>query len=168
MKHFIGIDPGLRGAIAVIYKDNTIAYADAPVLGNEYDTSLLPGILQELVLDKDRPEEFMVILEASNARPSKGVKLGATTAFKMGFGFALWQVALAFTHIPFRIITPAKWKKDLNLSPDKKESLLLCKQLLPASREFLTLVKHDGRAEALLMAEYGRRLYTNQLKEDEA
>jgi hypothetical protein len=55
------------------------------------------------------------------------------------------------------MVTPQVWKKSLKLSQQKLESLLMARELF--SNAPLTLKKHNGRAEALLIAEWYRRLY---------
>jgi hypothetical protein len=53
------------------------------------------------------------------------------------------------------MVTPQKWKKDLKLDSDKNKSLALARELWPLAP--LERKKDNGRAEALLMAEWLRR-----------
>ena len=53
------------------------------------------------------------------------------------------------------MVTPQAWKKAMKLTSDKKQSLAMARELWPNAP--LNFAKHDGRAEALLMAEYLRR-----------
>jgi crossover junction endodeoxyribonuclease RuvC len=61
-------------------------------------------------------------------------------------------------HVPLEFVTPAVWKRSYGLSRDKHASLFKARLMFPAAD--LHLAKHDGRAEALLIAQYGltRRL----------
>jgi crossover junction endodeoxyribonuclease RuvC len=71
----------------------------------------------------------------------------------MSFGAA---ISLAQRlNCPWHIVTPQKWKKSLKLDSDKNKSLGLARELWPTAP--LTRKKDNGRAEALLLAEYLRR-----------
>ena len=56
---------------------------------------------------------------------------------------------------PWHMVTPQKWKKDMGLTSDKNESLTMARELWPITP--LARKKDNGRAEALLMAEWLRR-----------
>ena len=53
-------------------------------------------------------------------------------------------------------VRPQVWKKALGVTSDKNTSLALARELFPEA--VLDLKKHHGKAEALLIAEYARRL----------
>jgi hypothetical protein len=55
--------------------------------------------------------------------------------------------------LPLAFVTPAVWKASYGLSKDKHASLHKARLLYPTAE--LHLAKHDGRAEALLIARYG-------------
>jgi len=56
---------------------------------------------------------------------------------------------------PWMLVTPQKWKKEMGLTADKNESLEMARKLWPNAP--LTRKMDNGRAEALLMAEWLRR-----------
>jgi hypothetical protein len=56
---------------------------------------------------------------------------------------------------PWMLVTPHKWKKDMGLTADKNESLAMARELWPNAP--LARKMDNGRAEALLMAEWLRR-----------
>ena len=62
--------------------------------------------------------------------------------------------------IPTELVSPQRWKKEIMADQGKEKSAARFKAmtLFPSLADQLKLVKHDGRAEALLMAEYARRL----------
>lgn len=61
----------------------------------------------------------------------------------------------AVTHMSVELVTPATWKRSLGLSTDKRASLHKARLLFqPAD---LALAKHEGRAEALLIAHWALR-----------
>jgi crossover junction endodeoxyribonuclease RuvC len=71
----------------------------------------------------------------------------------MAYGVAL-SIAERFS-CPWQLVTPQRWKKDMKLTSDKKESLSMARQLWPTAP--LKRLKDNGRAEALLLAEWFRR-----------
>ena len=53
-------------------------------------------------------------------------------------------------------VKPNVWKPALGLDRNKAKSLALAKKIFPAYKEFFKLKKHDGRAEAALIAHFAR------------
>jgi hypothetical protein len=53
------------------------------------------------------------------------------------------------------LVTPQKWKKDMGLTSDKDLSLAMARELWPTAP--LSRKMDNGRAEALLMAEWLRK-----------
>lgn len=83
------------------------------------------------------------------------------TAYLVGVGFGMWPLFLAQKGYPREEVEPAVWKKALGLTgKDKDASLKKAKAWFPKAA--LTAKKHHGRAEALLLAEYYRRLREQQ------
>ena len=83
--------------------------------------------------------------------------------FGMNFGFI--QGVLKAYGIPYELVTPQKWKKEFSCTSDKNTSIEVCKRLFPDVNLKATdrcKKDHDGMAEALLLAEYGRRHYNGK------
>ena len=95
----------------------------------------------------------VVGFEQVHSMPQEGV----SSSFSFGRGVGQWEGIISALQLPIEYVTPQVWKKALGLGHDKNASILKAQQLLPAAAPFLTLVKHDGRAEACLIAEYFRR-----------
>lgn len=55
-------------------------------------------------------------------------------------------------------VVPQVWKKAMSLTSDKEVSLAAARLAYPEAK--LTLKKHHGKAEALLIAEYARRKFS--------
>lgn len=147
---FIGIDPGLSGAVAII-DGHRVWLHDAPVVKVK-KTEYLPDQAADLLRPYTR--RGYAILEAVSGRPGQG----AASARSIGLGFGLWLGILASLEIPREMVQPGVWKRTFSLlGCDKGASRLRAQSLFPQVRDELRLVKHDGRAEALLMAEYARR-----------
>jgi hypothetical protein len=159
--HSVGIDPGLSGAVAVLAPDGALeALWDVPVLtlktarGTKqcYD---VPGMVA--LLTPYAGAGLHVVIEESQAKPGQGVRSMWTT----GYGYGLWLGILAALQLPYTPVRPAFWKKALGLGKDKEQARLRAMQLYPAAD--LRLRKHHGRAEALLLAWYGRQARQERL-----
>lgn len=157
---FIGIDPGKSGAIAVLVPSkNVCSVYDMPVAHdgkkNRYEILALLALLQPCQNCKDctKPQ---AICEEVHAMPTNG----AVGNFEFGYGLGVMHTVLTALGIPFKRVTPQTWKKHFSLIGKNKEaSRLRALELFPNMQEELKLKKHDGRAEALLMAEYLRQTY---------
>jgi len=94
---------------------------------------------------------LQVLIEASQAMPGQGVRSMWTT----GYGYGLWLGILAALQLPYTPVRPVVWKKAVGLGKDKEQARLRAQQLFPAAD--LRRKRDHGRAEALLLAWYGRQ-----------
>jgi hypothetical protein len=158
---YIGIDPGLSGAVAVITPDYNIVY-DTPTVLVEGEKTKHKYIVPAMALLLKpysmgcRGVEVLAILENVHSMPKQGV----ASSFCFGEGKGMWEGILAAFEIPMELVSPQRWKKAImaDQGKDKSAARFKAMALFPDMAGALTLVKHDGRAEALLMAEYGKRL----------
>jgi len=139
----IGIDPGKNGGIAVI-DELGHAYADK-----------MPETLQDLFehfdsLNLSHRGDRRAYIEQVHSSPQMGVK----SAFTFGNGFGHIEMALTACGIPFERIRPQAWQKALGCMTkgDKNVSKRRAQELFP------TLKITHSTADALLIAEYGRRI----------
>lgn len=159
---WIGIDPGVSGAIAAIMPDNQVVFYDTPVFKvksgkttkSEYDAASICHILQGAM----NIGQCSVTIERQQSMPDQGV----SSTFRTGFGFGLWLGILSAIKVRHTIVAPVSWKKKMmaDMGKEKSASILRATQLFPGAANDLRLVKHHGRADALLICEYGRRLAT--------
>ena len=146
----LGIDPGLSGAICFL-EGRTVETFDMPTLETiksgkkrrEVNAVELARIISER-----KPNH--AIIELVGAMPGQGV----SSMFNFGRSFGAVEGVIAALQIPVTKVRPAKWKKDMGLSKDKGESRRRATEIYPAASEQFRLVKHDGRAEAALLATY--------------
>jgi crossover junction endodeoxyribonuclease RuvC len=161
MSIFIGIDPGLFGAVAGIdHRGNIISVQDTPIVKvkkskgykNTYIESQMATILNGLI-EAAGATGCQVMLENVHAMPGQGV----TAMFNMGVGLGLWRGIIATLRLPVTFVEPATWKKEVGIlkGSDKGQSIVRAAQLFPKAD--LARKKDDGRADALLMAECLRR-----------
>jgi crossover junction endodeoxyribonuclease RuvC len=146
----LGVDPGLTGALAILSADGSLELlADLPIIRDKSLAWVDGSALQSMLLDALGGRQCRAIVERVSAMPRQGI----ASAFCFGVGFGSVLSVLQAMHISIEFVTPAVWKSSLGLSKDKKASLHKARLLYPAAE--LHLAKHDGRAEALLIAQYG-------------
>lgn len=153
---FLGVDPGAKGAIAAINSDlQAIFLEDYP--GDEVQlVKIINRIYDELT---DNGYVLLAGLEKVHSMPKQGV----SSSFKFGTNYGIWRGVLASFGIPFLEVTPQKWQKGvISKARDKQPSIAAAGRLFPG----VTLLgpkggKMDGRADALLIAYYIFREYTN-------
>jgi crossover junction endodeoxyribonuclease RuvC len=146
----LGIDPGLGGALAFLLPGGRAEVFDMPTgrigKGRAVDEAALSRMLDA----RSRDIEF-AYLEQQWARPTDGGPQG----FKLGVGYGQLRMLLASNFIPFATVSPQRWKRHFNIGSDKEACRLVASQLLPKSADQWPLKKHEGRAEAALIALYG-------------
>lgn len=154
----LGIDPGLSGALAWLDHDgNVLAIEDMPThelkrggkIKRDIDRHRLAALLD--LSSPHRPGH--VFIEQVGAMPGQGV----TSMFAFGKTYGIVLGAVAAKGLPSSEVTPAVWKKRLGLATGKDAARKRASELLPGAAHRWPLVKHDGRAEAALIALYGAR-----------
>ena len=138
---YIGIDPGKNGGLAVI---------------TETDAYAVPLNRENLLYHIGIHKGARCMVEKVGAMPGQGV----VSMFTFGEGYGYIQGVLEANKIPYELVPPQKWKKEFSITKDKNLSIDVAKRLFPDVNLKATpksKKNHDGMAEALLMAEYGKR-----------
>ena len=107
--------------------------------------------LQVMLLNALQGRPARAYVERVGSMPGQGV----ASSFAFGLGYGSILSVLQASLISMALVTPAVWKRSYGLGTDKHASLHKARLMWP--RADLRLIKHEGRAEALLIAEYGRR-----------
>lgn len=152
----IGIDPGMTGAISFLGQGQdaeppVCRVFDLPVIRDGALSWIDGGRLRSLVLS-NRDGHCVAVIERVSAMPKQGV----ASSFNFGVGFGSVLGVLGAIGIPVEFVASSKWKRELGLSKDKHASLHKARLLFPDCE--LSLCKHEGRAEALLIAYWSRRM----------
>ena len=164
---FIGVDPGLSGAVALIDQDrNILSIQMTPTLkvkkGKGTRTVYVETAMVTLLeACRDTGTIVMLGIERVHSMPQQGV----ASTFSLGFGSGAWCGIIAALRIPSTRIEPQVWKKALGIpsGSDKRASVVRALQLFPRvnlMRSDRARVESDGMADALLLAEYVRRIHT--------
>lgn len=152
---FLGIDPGLSGAVAWLDGAGWLVVKDCPTLAagkgtrRTYDPAAMLEMLASLKPD-------VAVLENPNA---SAPRMNNMASASLGECIGLWRMALTALSIPYELVAPVSWKAKMGLIGKGKDgSRSKARELWPAHAALFALVKHDGRAEAALLAEHRRRI----------
>lgn len=155
----VGIDPGLKGALA-FYNGTRLEIVDMPTI--KVTRNSVDAVALARTFGRDITYDH-ALLERVGARPGNG----GSSMFNFGEGFGMIQGVLATLDIPLTLVTPAVWKKALKVPADKSGARGRATQLMPRHAHNWPLIKHDGRAEAALLALYGFNLMMGPVTEPE-
>jgi hypothetical protein len=152
---YIGLDPGLSGAIAVI--GDMLAVHDTPTTvvksGKKNKTMYIESEIVNILSSYKAEEIAMVGLERQFPMQGQGV----SSTFQTGMGFGMWIGILTALKLPFNLITSQKWKKAMldGMGKEKAASCVRAQQLYPDIQLFTPRGRAlDGRGDALLIATY--------------
>lgn len=148
-----GIDPGLSGGVAFL-SPNRLEVFPMPIstlqIANKKRRYIdIPNLCSLFI---SRNTEYCFI-EKQQAMPNQGL----SSTFKTGLGYG---ILLGVSHIYFSEVEHVRareWKKYFGLSADKEEARSLASELYPDYKHLWKLKKHDGLAEAVLIAHWGNR-----------
>jgi len=154
-RFYLGIDPGLTGAMAFFDPETgELEVHDMPVFAekrNNKTKSCLDLYQMARIVDSKASETKQAVVELVNAMPKQGV----TSSFSFGFSAGAAQTIVAANMIPMILVAPLRWKRVLRLNASKDASRIKASQVMPRHAHLWSLKKHDGRAEAALLAYYG-------------
>ena len=151
-KFVIGIDPGLSGAIALLRNGEFADVFDMPTMGRGSGNKQQINAAEVGKLLRNCPP-CTAYVELVGAMPGQGV----SSMFNFGKAAGAALGALGALQFPVVEVTPVRWKRAFDLVGKEKDmARTVAQQLMPTAP--LSLKKHCGRADALLLALYGHRL----------
>ena len=147
-KHYLGIDPGKNGGLAVISADGTPCCWTRMPQG-------VGQIVDWIGKAQHGYSRLVLVTEKAQAMPKQGI----ASAFRYGQHFGLFEAAAALLKVPYHEVSPVVWKKAMGLSSSKLVSIDVCRRLFPSVELIPAGCRsaHDGIAESILVAEWGRR-----------
>jgi crossover junction endodeoxyribonuclease RuvC len=148
---YLGIDPGLTGALALLNSDGSLhGVEDLPVMArgkgrvkHEIDPAALARLLRPHAADIE-----LAVVEQVGSMPGQGV----ASVFSMGHSLGCIVGVVQALGIPLQLVAPAVWKRRAGISADKNLARSAAIRLWPAAP--LDRIKSHGRAEALLLARF--------------
>jgi crossover junction endodeoxyribonuclease RuvC len=154
-KYSIGIDPGLSGAIAIISPESLKIF-DMPTMTVERNGKAkrqvsASELAEMLYLYSGR--DCHVYCERVSAMAGQGV----TSVFSFGRSFGMIEGILAAFKMPVTFVPPATWVKAVGRGQGKDASRARAMELFPSDQDQFKLKKWDGRADAALIAYWGKK-----------
>lgn len=139
----LGIDPGKSGGFSAIRVNSTLIFYEAFSHHTPHD---IIRFLKQYPIKK-------AYIEQVSAMPKQGV----VSVFTFGQNYGWWQGILTALEIPFERVSPLKWQTVMRCRTggNKNISKARAQELFPSVK-----ITH-AVADALLIAEYGRRLHIN-------
>jgi len=179
MYTYAGIDLGFSGAIAVISSEGKVVdIQEIPTLKviinkkerNAFDVSACSMLVFNLLSTCD-----MVFVEKVQPVMAKfGASSGASN-FHLGYCLGMFQMAMETMKVRYELVKPKEWQKHFGIIRPKDDdkwntkgaAYQVAKGLFPDAE--LTTKRGrvlDGRSDALLIAEYGKRKITGGCQGD--
>ena len=160
----IGIDIGKGGALCLLPATIPPELEPMPIITpasgkgkRRYDVAALVRILSDW---RDRYWVRLVAIEKQQSFPGQGV----SSTFSIGEGYGLVCGVVAALGMPWDSPIPRVWQKDMHSgipgADSKARSIEACGRLFPGvdlRRTERCRVKDDGKADALMIAEWARR-----------
>lgn len=151
-KWIVGIDPGFKGAIAFLSLNDKLYIRDLPLTLYNGKKQIDHKVFSAMISTRASVVSFAAI-EVVGSRPGQDVG----SVIRFGFNAGVLHGVFAAHGIKVLNVVPAVWKSCLGLDQDKKKSLELARKLFPDYAHYFKLAKHDGRAEAALIAYFARK-----------
>ncbi len=156
MTLFVGIDPGLSGALAFRSNEEmdvlpmpTLTITKAKGTRRVLDLTALANIVDNKTKNAARVN---VYIERVSAMPKQGV----ASMFAFGEGYGAIKGIIAANFLPMTLVTPVTWKAKLKVSSNKDDARYRASQLMPRFAHLWSRRSDDGLAEAALIAFYGQ------------
>ena len=169
MKHYIGIDPGSKGYISVL--DDGGAFIDSLAIEDSTEQQIADFLSEHV-----SREHCVCAMEDVHSMPGQGV----ATTFAFGRNVGFLQGILVALQIPYTLVTPRKWQKEMWIAKDmvytvrkdkhgedkrqvapKPTSINAATRLFPTTdlrKSDRARNPHDGKCDALLIALYAKRM----------
>lgn len=161
---FIGVDPGINGAVAIVDHDGALlSVMRTPTISNatargrpEYDVRAMHKMLAHAVTIPD-DGNLRFVLELVHSFPGEGT----VSCFKFGVGWGLWMGLASGMQLPIIELTPQDWQRVAlrghPMKNPKATSYLVATRLWPNLDPALARPPYGG-ADAALMADAARRM----------
>jgi hypothetical protein len=146
-KAYVGIDPGRKGAAALLAPDK--------IHLQDWDDAKRAGLI---IAEWAAQYDLRVAIEKVTSHKTDG----HAYAFRFGTNYGIWQGICAGLFIKPTLIHHATWqsktlpgwnKKGVD---NKKTALDIVRRLYPAVKTAIYMRKHNGRADALLIATFAK------------
>ena len=142
MTYYLGIDPGQKGALAVVDEQGkAIALHDMP-----------SNLIQTIALIRSLPPIGRAALE----EPFPGGKMSSVSCMTFGRTVGELRGILGCLNIPFCMVKPQDWQRVFGVTGKSRgnDSIGQCLELYPDAPLIVNSKRMDGRSDALLIARW--------------
>jgi len=157
----VGVDPGLGGALVLLEQtaEERVRYVDCHDMPRTVRTAGAQKEVADCLVVKAlllQWQPHVVACEFTHAQPLKvmGAQrkgMGAVSAYNFGYSASVIETTTLVLGIELKLVSPQSWKATMGLrKQDKRASLAMAQRMFPTAP--LQLVKHEARAEAMLIA----------------
>jgi len=148
---FVGVDPGKTGAVAVVNERGEPQWVDdMPRLGGELDAKALVEMLRE-----SRNLIACAAIERTQAMP----QTPRSVCHSLGMSEGMALAGLLMLEIRIVRPRPADWKRAMRAPADKAKAKEMAEMMFPSMKHRIRRTSDHNRAEALLLADYARRMW---------
>lgn len=156
----LGIDIGVTGALAAVDSRGTCCVADLPTLVIEgkrmvrrrLDARGLMALVRQFV---PAGETALALIEDVHTMP--GAINSPQSQGSLMHSRGVVETVLELARLEVQAVQPATWKRHFGLiGKDKADGLVTARALYPSAEYHLKRQKDHNRADALLIAHYGR------------
>lgn len=158
-KYFLGIDPGMDGALAVLSAEGKfLEYCKMPTLPGDKGGRRIHiyALHQYVKLLAGKYPEMLVCIEKINGTPGQG----PTSIFAMGHGCGIVESCVCLADLPYEFVGPQKWKnRYLSGMKGKEASVIQALRLYPEAKPWIVGPRggmDHNVADAMFIAEYAR------------
>lgn len=146
MKLFLGIDPGaISGAWGIVnHLGQYVSCGDIPNVQGKISVIEFKNQFYRSIFGSD----FDIVIELVGSMPKQGL----SSTYKFGRAVGAIEAVCELTGQLVTHVRPQKWKKEMELVADKKDSLIKARNFFPEAP--LSRVKDHNKAEALLLARW--------------
>lgn len=152
----LGVDPGLSGAFALLCPGDVLQVFDMPTTERIVNRKRKRQIDAYAImgwLELNGYRIIKAVIEKVGSMPGQGV----TSSFNFGYTAGSIDACCAAAGLKVEHVYPQVWKRHYGLLGQPKDaSRAAASKLLPKAAYLWPRKKDDGRAEAALLALYGR------------
>lgn len=146
MSSYIGIDPGIKGALAHVVDGRLVAVVDMPTVEVRGKHKIQGRAVRDWFVNEGPVS--LVVMEEVGAMPGNG----NVAMFNFGVGVGQIHGILDALDRSWMTVRPQAWTKRLAVGSDKGFHRQTAQRLFPESAHLFKRVKDDGRADAALLA----------------
>ena len=165
MSIIVGIDPGQKGAIAHISTSGRAIAFPMPTLLITKSKRILDEVKICHFLEQRKKSIRHIFIEKVASMHGQGV----SSTFTFGTGYGILRGICVGLHLPYTLVHSRTWKRIICMDMPKGSkdvSIIVAKRIWPNTNLCPTprSKDSDGMADALCIAEYGRRSLLGEIK----